>query len=346
MGLFSRNQSKAQETWEAKFLLLTQEIQRLRDMVSRGRWRLSDAGGCLSACPSPWLPSAPLGRTPRQRAPPSFTPASPQLADRAGEGSSKAGFLLKHRLHGKNTLWARAGERRYFILQGDTLRYYRSERDVQYAPRGQFSVRGTFVLAEGLKGRKFWTLSVVDAAGNALIRMSTESQANCAAWVDALEGAGCVRRTVDESSDTRSDSSRERGRSPDSSRAASPAASSAGASAPSGSDATPTHSGASPADSGASGAPQGGASLHGVGHTSDQSDVVLGQAAAGAPSDGGRGGTPRGVRREPMPPSALIHREIKHSKLPSEPASVMNQRGGPSAVSCCASRPPLDSACL
>lgn len=53
--------------------------------------------------------------------------------------------------------------------------------------------QGTYIEAEGLKRRKFWTLNVFDSAGVSLIRLSTESQSDYAHWLDALEQAGCER---------------------------------------------------------------------------------------------------------------------------------------------------------
>lgn len=48
------------------------------------------------------------------------------------------------------------------ILKGALLTYFRSERDVQFPPRGRVDLRGACVELEGLKRRRHWTFHVVD----------------------------------------------------------------------------------------------------------------------------------------------------------------------------------------
>jgi diacylglycerol O-acyltransferase 1 len=121
-----------------------------------------------------------------------------QLADRAAQGSNKSGYLEKYRPHSTASLWANYWEPRYVILRGQKLTYYRSERDVYFPPRGEINLANTIVLEQGLRRRKYYTFKVVDRSGVHLIRLSTEVQAEYTSWLDALERAGCVRRTEEE----------------------------------------------------------------------------------------------------------------------------------------------------
>ena len=134
---------------------------------------------------------------PAHPAPPSLP--STQLAERAADGATKSGYLNKYRPHATSSLWANTWEVRYVILRGATLCYFRSERDVAYPPRGEIHLTDTYVDAEGLKRRKFWTFRVVDRQGVDLVRLSTEVYSEYTAWLDALERAGCTKRAEEDS---------------------------------------------------------------------------------------------------------------------------------------------------
>ena len=56
-------------------------------------------------------------------------------------------------------VWSRCS---YVILKGATLTYFRSERDVQFPPRGRIDLAGGAVVElEGLKRRRHWTWHVL-----------------------------------------------------------------------------------------------------------------------------------------------------------------------------------------
>lgn len=53
--------------------------------------------------------------------------------------------------------------RRYVILKGAVLTYFKGERDVQFPPRGRIDLGGgAAVELEGLKRRRHWTWHIVD----------------------------------------------------------------------------------------------------------------------------------------------------------------------------------------
>ena len=122
--------------------------------------------------------------------------------------------------------------RRYVILKGSTLTYFKSERDVQFPPRGRIDLgAGAAVELEGLKRRRHWTWKIVDKQarhlpgapascreravhtsccldacslglsslpqGVSLIRLSTEVQSEYNSWIEALERAGCAVKVGD-----------------------------------------------------------------------------------------------------------------------------------------------------
>ncbi|KAI8108683.1 hypothetical protein M9435_005100 [Picochlorum sp. BPE23] len=112
---------------------------------------------------------------------------------------AKSGYLNKYRPRATSSLWANTWEPRYVIVRSGSLMYYKNERDVyRYPPRGQLSLRGTFVDVEGLKRRKYWTFRVMDGLGVDLVRLSTESHSEMTAWLDALEDSGCSRKQYGE----------------------------------------------------------------------------------------------------------------------------------------------------
>lgn len=111
----------------------------------------------------------------------------------------KSGYLNKHRPHAASSLWSNTWESRYFILRGQMLTYYKSERDVHFPPRGEILLTDTYLDVEGLRKRKFWTFKIVDRAGVDLIRLSTEVQAEFNSWLEVLEQAGCTRRHEEDS---------------------------------------------------------------------------------------------------------------------------------------------------
>jgi diacylglycerol O-acyltransferase-1 len=116
------------------------------------------------------------------------------LAARSAAGVVRAGWLSKHRPHVASSLWAALWEPRYVVLRGRELLLYRSEADVGLPPRRAVDLRSTTVLTEGLKRRRHHTFTLLDANGAALVRLSTEVASEAAAWVEALERAGCALR--------------------------------------------------------------------------------------------------------------------------------------------------------
>ena len=54
---------------------------------------------------------------------------------------------------------------RFFILKGTTLTYFKSERDVQFPPRGRIDLAppgAAVVVLEGLKRGKHFTFNIMD----------------------------------------------------------------------------------------------------------------------------------------------------------------------------------------
>ncbi|KAI7841389.1 hypothetical protein COHA_005007 [Chlorella ohadii] len=140
------------------------------------------------------------------------------LVEQAGEGATKTGYLCKYRGHAVSSLWAPTWELRYVILKGTVLTYFRSERDVQFPPRGRIDLSGGVIELEGLKKRRHWTWHVVDPQGVSLIRLSTEVQAEYNSWIEALERAGCTVKSLEEASQETPTHSQQTGASPSASQ--------------------------------------------------------------------------------------------------------------------------------
>ncbi|KAL4426721.1 hypothetical protein ABPG77_004777 [Micractinium sp. CCAP 211/92] len=135
------------------------------------------------------------------------------LAEQVGSGATKSSYLCKYRGHATGSLWAPTWELRYVILKGTSLTYFRSERDVQFPPRGRIQLGPrTCVELEGLKRRRHWTWHIVDKEGVSLIRLSTEVSGEYNSWIEALERAGCTVKHLDDS--TLSQGSQQQGGSP------------------------------------------------------------------------------------------------------------------------------------
>lgn len=107
--------------------------------------------------PPPALPR-PLVRTPARRVSLASTSASHGIVSRTARHAQ----LSPCTPHPPLCLH-RPPRRSYVILKGTSLTYFRSERDVQFPPRGRIKLGpGTCVELEGLKRRRHWTWHIVD----------------------------------------------------------------------------------------------------------------------------------------------------------------------------------------
>eukprot|EP00887_Chlorella_sp_A99_P006596 scaffold3.g6596.t1 len=259
------------------------------------------------------------------------------LAERAGAGASKSGYLSKYREHATSSLWAPTWENRYVVLKGGTLTYYKSEQDTQFPPRGQIPLEvrrtgeaGGWVAGWEREGGSRGRGREARAGGVSLIRLSTEVHSEYVAWLEALEQAGCMRRGDAEPSPS---AGSYRGASPSASQASDSDAGtgsfrerhsgwgqevdSSGAGADAGGD------GLAPLGSGEGGHPGEGPARRSLrGYTSDHSDVTHQLRATGQRHGGGGR-----VRREPMPASQPVHTQTRYSLLSSERISLSDQSG-------------------
>ncbi|KAG1675120.1 hypothetical protein FOA52_003343, partial [Chlamydomonas sp. UWO 241] len=85
---------------------------------------------------------------------------------------------------------------RYFVLNGQVLKQYKSAKDLVYNPQEEISIMGCVVEWEGQVGQH-WAFSIVDPSGAIVLRLSALSQAASLKWVASMESAGCKRRTVE-----------------------------------------------------------------------------------------------------------------------------------------------------
>nr|QOY44183.1 DGAT1 [Haematococcus lacustris]WNL52999.1 DGTT1 [synthetic construct] len=85
-------------------------------------------------------------------------------------------------------------EQRYFLLQGTSLMYYKSDKDVAFSPREEFSTLGCSVEWQGLVNRRWWAFALLDPAGNTACRMASLNKEVALKWVAALQAVGCERR--------------------------------------------------------------------------------------------------------------------------------------------------------
>ncbi|GAX78660.1 hypothetical protein CEUSTIGMA_g6098.t1 [Chlamydomonas eustigma] len=84
-------------------------------------------------------------------------------------------------------------ELRYFVLNGQLLKQYKSAKDVIYSPREELCVMGCSVEFEGLmEGGKHWSFAIIDPRGQTLLRLSALSKAVADKWVSAFQQAGCA----------------------------------------------------------------------------------------------------------------------------------------------------------
>ena len=74
---------------------------------------------------------------------------------------------------------------------GSTLYQFKSEVVSRGHPRGKVDVRDCVIELEGMKQKRFFTFRLVDAAGAAVLRLSTQDRADGERWVQVLESAGC-----------------------------------------------------------------------------------------------------------------------------------------------------------
>lgn len=258
------------------------------------------------------------------------------LAEQVGSGATKSSYLCKYRGHATGSLWAPTWELRYVILKGTSLTYFRSERDVQFPPRGRIQLGpGTCVELEGLKRRRHWTWHLVDKEGVSLIRLSTEVSGEYHSWIEALERAGCAVKHLDDTtlSQGSQHTSQQQGGSPTASQLSDSDAATYRR-AGSGPFGTPAAQGqevdsraGEEVDSGAGPAPpshrpqQQHSAQAQQGYTSDQSDIGRGQRQ---PLRRQRSGA---VKRPTMPASAPVHAAPRASLLSSERIRLSNQSG-------------------
>lgn len=106
-----------------------------------------------------------------------------------------SGQLYKYRNHPLG-LFSHEWEPRYIVLVGTTLKYYKTEKDSVFLPRGEVDVTECYVEYEGLKKSRFHTFGVVDPEGLSVARLSTENKQLAEKWMTALEGVGCKRKVV------------------------------------------------------------------------------------------------------------------------------------------------------
>ncbi|KAL6767189.1 DGAT1 [Auxenochlorella protothecoides x Auxenochlorella symbiontica] len=238
------------------------------------------------------------------------------ISERTSQGATQSGYLNKYRPHATASLWAHTWEPRYVVVRTGHLSYYRNEEGVQFHPRGQLDLEGTSVVAEGLKRRAFHTFQIVDSAGATLLRLSSDSPSEARAWMDALERAGCRRRSGGEEGElARRDSS-----------------------------STVNTAGGEDSEAESSGG-AGAAAVSGkhIGYTSDTSDVQSRPPRRPPSGNGGGGGGHSGHhqgsaregsgegqpkrKREAMKPSAPLHTATKYSIMSSERVLSSNQNG-------------------
>lgn len=248
------------------------------------------------------------------------------LAEQAEQGATRSGYVCKYRGHSTASLWTPTWERRYVILKGALLTYFRSERDVQFPPRGRVDLRGACVELEGLKRRRHWTFHVVDKQGVSLIRLSTEVQSDFNAWIEALEQAGCTIKNVEESLSQGSQQSHlNQGDSPTASQVSdSDTAAYRGRVPFASSGSHPSTLGSQEVDSSGTTPLQERKSQEQSqqGYTSDTSDI--GRPPPQRPNHKHKGGH---KRRETMGASAPVHMAPRASLLSSERIRLLNQSG-------------------
>eukprot|EP01025_Chloroclados_australasicus_P052422 TRINITY_DN6110_c0_g2_i2.p1 TRINITY_DN6110_c0_g2~~TRINITY_DN6110_c0_g2_i2.p1 ORF type:complete len:673 (-),score=48.10 TRINITY_DN6110_c0_g2_i2:283-2301(-) len=103
----------------------------------------------------------------------------------------RSGYLNKYKNY-QSSLFSSQWESRFFTLIGNSLCYYRSEKDAQFYPRGRLSVKGCILEWEGLKAGRYWTFAIVDGQSMcSLIRLSIEDKSDADSWCSALQAAGC-----------------------------------------------------------------------------------------------------------------------------------------------------------
>ena len=86
---------------------------------------------------------------------------------------------------------------------GSTLYQFKSEVVSRGHPRGKVDVRDCVIELEGMKQKRFFTFRLVDAAGAAVLRLSTQDRADGERWVQVLESAGCPVEVTSRDRDSR-----------------------------------------------------------------------------------------------------------------------------------------------
>lgn len=85
---------------------------------------------------------------------------------------------------------------RFFCLYGNTLQYFKTEKDMLGHPRGYIDLQGARIETEGRKRGHYWTFNVVKDGARpgetiSLVRCSTESQNTADHWLTKLKAVGC-----------------------------------------------------------------------------------------------------------------------------------------------------------
>ncbi|PSC71143.1 Diacylglycerol O-acyltransferase 1 [Micractinium conductrix] len=250
------------------------------------------------------------------------------LAEQAGRGATKSSYLCKYRGHATASLWAPTWELRYVILKGTTLTYFKSERDVQFPPRGRVELAGASVELEGLKRRRHWTWHIVDPQGVSLIRLSTEVAGEYHSWIEALERAGCSVKHLDDNASQGSQQTGQAGASPSQSHM-----SDSDAATYRGGQEVDSHPSSFAADTpsqrqqGAAEPRSGAYHPHHHQHHQQQGGYTSDQSDIGRPPAPPLRRQRSGARRPTMPASAPIHVAPRASLLSSERIRISDQSG-------------------
>ncbi|CAI5957624.1 unnamed protein product [Closterium sp. NIES-64] len=110
----------------------------------------------------------------------------------------RCGYLNRYRPWAR--VWERTWHRRYFVLAGDLLMAWESERDTEHRPEEAVLLHSCVVALEGAKpdgfsATNFFIFRLEDSQGNMLLRLSSRDEAEVYNWMLALQAAGCCAPT-------------------------------------------------------------------------------------------------------------------------------------------------------
>ncbi|CAI7882692.1 unnamed protein product [Closterium sp. NIES-53] len=110
----------------------------------------------------------------------------------------RCGYLNRYRPWAR--VWERTWHRRYFVLAGELLMAWESERDTEHRPEEAVLLHSCVVALEGAKpdgfsATNFFIFRLEDSQGNMLLRLSSRDEAEVYNWMLALQAAGCCAPT-------------------------------------------------------------------------------------------------------------------------------------------------------